>query len=473
MRSVMTYAPGKKSSPLPYPFIEEKFQKVSAGSVCSSSDSESAASTGTVRKWKRGQASVVSKKEEESTETASVVSFQSTSETIESMEVDDDSRSATSGRFQQIDEEKTLEVDVAGGSKLNLICMKCETKVRNRSEFLLLPEREDWCGKLWGHCITCSGLKEAEFKKNQRNRWHQRAKEVHGKQGCLRVLQWKKLDSYLKEKMPDASNKQRRAMMSMRLKLMSMAMCLQFFEANEKTRMAYVHVQKEYMAKIDAVCKDIGQPSSQIQHAEADYLTSVAKGIQISYLCRKKDCGFYGMNDQWIQHESKYWFRCPVCGMQYYPWREAEKWYGFQRVLAVSHPQTGEQWVIPALWPSSAEDDYLQKLMVVTASKIETEEDLDNFLAGKIQSLDTMLANIGIPACFKKFTLSQDVKDVLSTCQGFGASQYAKIDKDGFWGNILDKKVAEQEPFNEWTEFAALFADLAKAGEQHFRSLKV
>jgi hypothetical protein len=463
-------------SPLPYPFCEDKFLKVTGSSIASSSDSESVSSTSTAIAMKKQKCKTEDEQMIVDSETASMVSCATFTERFE-VEGDSDKEEAgstaastTKNRFQQIDEEQ--ELDVGQGSKLDLVCSGCQKKVFRRTEFLLLPEKEDWCGKLWGHCLECSGMTAAVFKRNQRNRWHKRAVELHGKQDCLRVLQWKKLDGYLKEKMPETSNKQRRALISLRLKAMSMAMCLQFFEGSEAKQTAYVAVHQEYMEKIDEVCKENGKPSSQIQIAEADYLTSVAKGIQISYLCRKKDCRFYGMNDQWIQHESKYHFRCPMCGMQYYPWKQAEKWYAFQRVVTISHPRTGEQWIVPALWPASAEDDYLQKLMVVTASNIESQEDLDNFLAGKVQSLETMLANIGVPAAFKKFFLTEDVKYILRGCAGFGEKQYAKLDDNGFFGNVLDPAVAEQEPFDQWTEFAALFADLAKAGEEAVRKLK-
>ena len=57
-----------------------------------------------------------------------------------------------------------------GRGKMNLSvdkleCMKCKVILQRRSEFLLLPEKEDWCQALWGHCQECSGLKPKEFKK--------------------------------------------------------------------------------------------------------------------------------------------------------------------------------------------------------------------------------------------------------------------------------------------------------------------
>lgn len=342
-----------------------------------------------------------------------------------------------------------------------------------RTDFLLLPEKEDWCGKLWGHCLKCSGLDAKDFKRLQRNRWHVRAKALFAKRDRMRVLDWQSLDAHLKEKFPGSTNKERRALAMFRIRAMGMAAAKAAFQESENTQKAYTACHEAYMHKIDEVCENIGMPSAQIKHWETDFLTSVCKSIQVSYLCRKKDCGFYGMNDQWVQHATKYHFRCPHCAMQYYPWKDAPKWYPFQKVISVSHPGTGERWVIPALWPASAEDSWLQDMMQATASKIESEDDLEAFLTGKIQSLEVLLSNAGIPAVFKKFTMKQDVKWLLDSAAGFGQTQYGKLAEEGYWGNILDPKLGNQEPFDQWEEFAAIFASLHRAGEQMVSKMKV
>ena len=255
-------------------------------------------------------------------------------------------------------------------------------------------------------------------------------------------------------------------MAELRLRAMGMAAALAAFAENKHAQKAYAHCVAEYAAKIDEVCENIGMPSAQIKIKEADFLTSVTTALQVSYLCRKTDCGFYGMNDQWIQHETRYHFRCPHCGMQYFPWRQAEKWYKFQKVISVSHPNSGERWIIPALWPDSAEDNFLQKMMVATASNLQTMADVDDLIDGRIQAIETLLANVGQPAVFKRFTLSQDVKNLVEHCSGFGKTQYAKIDEHGYYGEILSPTLGASEPFEDWNEFCALFGSLMVAGEQ-------
>ena len=100
------------------------------------------------------------------------------------------------------------ENNVTGGkSKLHLKCMNCELAVKNRTDFLWLPEHEDWCGKLWGHCLECSGLGKKDFKRKQNKLWNQRATILYQKQERVRTLNWKNLDAALKEKYPGVSNK--------------------------------------------------------------------------------------------------------------------------------------------------------------------------------------------------------------------------------------------------------------------------
>ena len=87
--------------------------------------------------------------------------------------------------------------------------------------------------------------------------------------------------------------------------------------------------------------------------------------------------------------------------------------------------------------------------------------------------MEVLLANVGIPGVFKKFTLSGDAKWQLDKCAGFGKEQYAKLDAEGYWGNILDPKLGNQPPFDDWAEFAAIFASLLTAGEQMVKKMNL
>ena len=119
----------------------------------------------------------------------------------------------------------------------------------------------------------------------------------------MRTLTWQTLDAHLKATFPGQTNKERRSLAEKRIRAMSMAAALSAFQENEFVQKAYQHCVEDYTQKILEVCQNIGRTSGPVIHWETDFLTSVTKSIQVSYLCRKKDCGFYGMNDQYDERE--------------------------------------------------------------------------------------------------------------------------------------------------------------------------
>ena len=240
----------------------------------------------------------------------------------------------------------------------------------------------------------------------------------------------------------------------------------------EQAWRAHQHCTVEYVAKIDEVCARLRQSRYGIL-AERDFFASVAKSIEVLAVCRVKNCGFYGK--EWIHAQnSEGLFRCAHCGGKQ-GWEQKRSWLQFQRVILVSHPFTGERWVIPSMVPHGA-DDFFRKLFKAAASNLPTGSqairvvtNLDiNHVLEKLQALDALLSNVGQPANFKHFPLYNDTKAFLMSCSqnDFGPTQYAMFEEHGFYGNILNAKLCASAPFTEWTEFAALFVSLLLACEE-------
>ena len=103
--------------------------------------------------------------------------------------------------------------------------------------------------------------------------------------------------------------------------------------------------------------------------------------------------------------------------------------------------------------------------MLITASNLKTEGDLQNLMDGKIQELDALLKNIGTLEQFETFKLKAGVQHILEDSDGFGPEQYSKIKEHGFQGAIMDVRTAEKPPFDQWSELIGLFASIMKAGE--------
>ena len=57
---------------------------------------------------------------------------------------------------------------------------------------------------------------------------------------------------------------------------------------------------------------------------DKQYLTAIFDAVFISYVCRHKDCGFYGAISDWIKEANHYRFRCPRCARKYRPWIERQ-----------------------------------------------------------------------------------------------------------------------------------------------------
>ena len=72
------------------------------------------------------------------------------------------------------------------------------------------------------------------------------------------------------------------------------------------------------------------------------YLTVVAEGFTNSFCCRRSDCMFFGMNDEWPKDRGSYHFACPVCGFLYSPFKTMASCEPFQFVLSMPNIETGE-----------------------------------------------------------------------------------------------------------------------------------
>ena len=98
--------------------------------------------------------------------------------------------------------------------------------------------------------------------------------------------------------------------------------------------------------------------ANSLKAHETQYLSQVADGVHLMFVCRKANCMYCGMNDQWVKNRQKEQFRCPACGIQYKPGSD----YGGEGkaikacyVMQIADPLTGEISRIPVSWPPSEE----------------------------------------------------------------------------------------------------------------------
>ena len=102
-----------------------------------------------------------------------------------------------------------------------------------------------------------------------------------------------------------------------------MALAASFDRENDFPKEARRMQQEEYKADIIAAAED---PTSAcvvkgkiFAANELQYLTEVAEGITVSFVCRKLDCLWYGLNSEWPKRLTSEHWCCPICGIKYAP----------------------------------------------------------------------------------------------------------------------------------------------------------
>jgi hypothetical protein len=237
---------------------------------------------------------------------------------------------------------------------------------------------------------------------------------------------------------------------------------------NEFVKTAAVAARAEYLEEQKKAADDVFHVTPAagwtLTHEEASYLTVVTDSISISFICRKVDCGFYGMNstDTWIKHLTTYHFRCPLCGCQYKPW-SLEKAVPVNKMMVLQDPHTKQVSRIPCIWPGTSEDNWLAVQAELYARNLQTPQDLDDFLAKKSVELTQLLGRVARPEHMQHFpTIPEGALHVIQTAAGYPPETYQKQKNEGFWGNkyTYDKSV---EPFNEWPELIALLGSILAA----------
>ena len=116
-------------------------------------------------------------------------------------------------------------------------------------------------------------------------------------------------------------------------------------------------------------CPLDGEGRSRLLASELQYLTKVAESTVISFICRHRDCLYFGDNATWLKHEDKHWFRCPVCARQYTPWKSGDNLIPAQKVFATWKPDSPvgsdaemEKVAFLCTWPPSAEEHFFNRL---------------------------------------------------------------------------------------------------------------
>ena len=193
-------------------------------------------------------------------------------------------------------------------------------------------------------------------------------------------------------------------------------------------------------------------------------LTNVAKGIELCFVCRAPNCGYYGRNDQWIKHREREWFRCPTCGAHYKPGSTAQgQVERLNFVLVIPDPVTGVLQSIPCEWPATQEMAWLNRQIEIEARQVTTEEDVQKWHDRTQLDLVTLINNERISTAFRSFVPDLNLAYRVPDGQWQWAEYAART---CYYGAILAEGAVspDKPPFSQWPVLSAAIANHVASG---------
>jgi hypothetical protein len=351
-----------------------------------------------------------------------------------------------------------------------LSCCNCKKKVNFADELLLHFDAEgkssNWCGKLWGVCQECSGMDPTAFKKATRKAWHKRRGERGVASQKARTITWNTIAAEVLEHFPGIGAKEKRELSLLRLRAGAQRWQVDFQQRSEQSKVAARQVCQTYLENLEKMARSVEEPlrheALQFTATEAEYFTKVSENICISFLCRRKECLFFGRNDMWIKEADHRHFRCPLCGMRYQPWVEKMGWVKASKVLMLEDPIGGTSVVLPCSWPQTAEDNWIMQQTELFAKTVAKPEwTAQQYLNDSSLRLHDLLARVGSPMAFQRFELRDEVVNLIMTCSGYGLESVEQL-RGGFDGQRLPLRLTEPV-FTDWDLLVSLLANMSLA----------
>ena len=197
------------------------------------------------------------------------------------------------------------------------------------SKFLLVEGDADWQGWLWGVCHPCSEMDWPAFKKLARQRKDLRSFHLRGKRERARCITMQNCREVVARMFPKASQKIKRELAIMRTAALLSAGTKILDRMTAEEKVATDENCQQWLKRVEEMAEDPSMSCSvdarTLTATECSYLTRIADGWYISFICRMPTCMFFGMNDAltWVQEINKWGefsdshFRCPRCGEEY------------------------------------------------------------------------------------------------------------------------------------------------------------
>jgi hypothetical protein len=357
--------------------------------------------------------------------------------------------------------------------KHSLWCSKCGDNIMRMQDLLLAAGGRygldaEWQEAIWGLCFPCSGRLDDEFKRESRREWQKRGKALGGRVRRARNINFDNCSKIIAEELPGAKNSLVRELSFLRLKCCCLALAVALEEESSFSLEARDISNKIYFDRIVAAAADPSSAATQegqvFAATELSYLTSVCENFSVSFVCRRSNCLWFGLNSEWPKDRGSYHFACPCCGMPYKPFQTLADCEKFQFVLAMPDIVNGGMLFIPAMWANGQDENWLRKQMEIYALQITNADELKSYTLGTAtRELTEYIKAIAPPVYFESKPwvrpLWIEPRYDISLYEQRGTTFGCKLDK------VRDAE-AIASPFEDWPHLAALMAKVvAKARE--------
>jgi hypothetical protein len=339
--------------------------------------------------------------------------------------------------------------------KVPLMCSKCGAGPLKASEFLKSEEEpESWAGGHWGHCFECSGFEDKnKFRRAAGRAWASTTKHYRELAVRARSATWSSFEKRLTEEFPGIQKAKLRAVIKMRVAAAVQTFMADFEKENVATQTARLEVHKNYMSALESMANDPAHSEAvrarglKFCAEEAAWLTRISEGVAVCFVCRSPKCRFYGRNDAWICGGGGNRFRCPLCGEEYWPWKDWKQnssgnkvfeYLPFQKVVVLTCIDSRD-WLIPTKWPGSQADTWLLQQAEVHAAKLERPGDMEKYMEDTMQGILELCERTGSPCGFRHFPWQKSVEWMLNGDRfpRDGERGWGRLVDTGFDGDIL------------------------------------
>jgi hypothetical protein len=353
-------------------------------------------------------------------------------------------------------------------AEAKFVCDGCKAHIKKMVDFKVSTWDGTYLdsafgGVLRGTCFSCSGIEDpGEFKKAAKASHADLASAMSKRNTRVRDVVFKQSMSKVQLQFPHLSRTKQRELAVKRVEAMVLCIGASLAKMKPAVKEAFVASTVQYLKDIEARAEDptkvAGHGLTSISYTDSTWLTQVAEGCWVSWVCRRKTCRWLGRNDMWIKHSTKEWYRCPHCGHQYRPFVQDSELLDGQKAVTTINPLTQEVVTFLAKWPTHEEDSWLARAVEMKAKEINapSQENLEEFLASTAVNLGDLLAKVSVPATWRTFAWRSDVEFMLDT------RTYSKVNWErlqaGYVGDILPLGEASEQPFAEWEQLISCLA---------------